>query len=50
MIERKSYFDQLEDFKDKQVIKVVTGIRRSGKSVIPTSCPGSLQASCPAAT
>lgn len=32
MIERKAYISQLCKWKDKQVIKVVTGIRRCGKS------------------
>ena len=34
MINRKEYLDQLIDFKDKQLIKVVTGIRRCGKSTL----------------
>lgn len=34
MIERKSYIDKLIPFIDKPVIKVVTGIRRSGKSTL----------------
>ena len=46
MVERKKYLKQLWSWKDEQVIKVVTGIRRCGKStllkmitgvVIPTS-------------
>lgn len=32
MIQRKEYFDELKKWKDKQVIKVITGIRRCGKS------------------
>lgn len=32
MIQRPLYLDQLRAFKDKDIIKVVTGIRRSGKS------------------
>ncbi len=32
MIERKEYIEVLEKWKDKKVIKVVTGIRRCGKS------------------
>ena len=32
MIERKEYLQRLYDWKDEQVIKVVTGIRRCGKS------------------
>lgn len=32
MIERKEYIELLEKWKDKKVIKVVTGIRRCGKS------------------
>lgn len=33
-IERKEYLDKLIRYKDKQVIKVITGIRRCGKSTI----------------
>lgn len=33
-IERKSYLDKLIAFKDKKLIKVITGIRRCGKSTI----------------
>lgn len=33
-IERKRYLSQLIDWRDKQVIKVVTGVRRSGKSTL----------------
>lgn len=34
MIERNKYLDQLIRFKDKDLIKVVTGIRRCGKSTL----------------
>lgn len=34
MIQRKEYLDKLIGFKDKQLIKVVTGIRRCGKSTL----------------
>ena len=34
MIERTEYLEQLKKFKDKDLIKVVTGIRRSGKSTL----------------
>ncbi len=34
MINREEYLDQLINFKDKQLIKVVTGIRRCGKSTL----------------
>lgn len=34
MIERKQYLDRLIAFQEKQVIKVVTGVRRSGKSTL----------------
>ena len=34
MINRKEYLDRLIVFKDKQLIKVVTGIRRCGKSTL----------------
>ena len=34
MVERKKYLEQLIGWKGEQVIKVVTGIRRCGKSVM----------------
>ena len=34
MIERKNYLEKLIAWKDEQVIKVVTGIRRCGKSTL----------------
>ena len=34
MIERKEYLDLLKRFKDKELIKIVTGIRRCGKSTL----------------
>ena len=34
MIERKEYLEKLIRFKDKDLIKVVTGIRRCGKSTL----------------
>lgn len=34
MIERKEYLDRLDSWKDKQIIKVITGIRRCGKSTL----------------
>ena len=34
MIQRKEYLNKLIAFKDKQLIKVVTGIRRCGKSTL----------------
>ncbi|MEG0722321.1 MAG: AAA family ATPase, partial [Lachnospiraceae bacterium] len=34
MVERKEYMQQLIAWKDEQVIKVVTGIRRCGKSTL----------------
>lgn len=34
MIERQEYLQRLYDWKDEQVIKVVTGIRRCGKSTL----------------
>lgn len=33
-IEREDYLSILRDFKDKQIIKVITGIRRCGKSTL----------------
>lgn len=34
LIQRKEYLDKLIAFKDKQFIKIVTGIRRCGKSTL----------------
>ncbi|MDR0971250.1 MAG: ATP-binding protein [Bacteroidales bacterium] len=34
LIERKEYLDKLFSYKDKDIIKVVTGLRRSGKSTL----------------
>ena len=34
MIQRKEYLDLLDQWKDEKVIKVITGIRRSGKSTL----------------
>ena len=34
MVERKEYLEHLIQWKDEQVIKVVTGIRRCGKSTL----------------
>lgn len=34
MVERKEYLQRLQQWKDEQVIKVVTGIRRCGKSTL----------------
>ncbi len=34
MVERKEYLEQLKKWKDQQVIKVITGIRRCGKSTL----------------
>lgn len=34
MIERKEYLQQLNDLKEKGIIKVITGIRRSGKTTL----------------
>ena len=34
MVERKEYIDELIGWKDEQVIKVVTGIHRCGKSTL----------------
>lgn len=33
-IDRKEYLDRLQAWRDRQVIKVITGVRRSGKSVL----------------
>jgi uncharacterized protein len=34
MIQRKEYINKLKAYKDKQIIKVITGIRRCGKSTL----------------
>ena len=34
MIQRKEYIERLESLREKQVIKVVTGVRRCGKSTL----------------
>lgn len=34
IIERPHYLDQLKRYKDKDLIKVITGVRRAGKSVL----------------
>ena len=34
VIQRQEYLDKLIAFKDKQLIKIVTGIRRCGKSTL----------------
>ncbi len=33
-IERKEYLERLQAWRDRQIIKVITGVRRSGKSVL----------------
>ena len=43
IIERKEYLEKLIAWKDKQLIKIVTGVRRCGKSMllilqIPSHC------------
>ncbi|MBQ6394104.1 AAA family ATPase, partial [Candidatus Saccharibacteria bacterium] len=34
MIERTEYLEKLKSFRDKDLIKVITGIRRCGKSTL----------------
>ena len=34
MIKRESYLEQIRPFIGKDVVKVITGLRRSGKSVL----------------
>lgn len=34
MVERKEYLEELKRWKEKDLIKVVTGIRRCGKSTL----------------
>ncbi|MDR0286226.1 MAG: AAA family ATPase [Clostridiales bacterium] len=36
MLERKEYMDRLIAYRDKQVIKIITGVRRCGKSTLLT--------------
>ncbi|MDO5563495.1 MAG: ATP-binding protein [Synergistaceae bacterium] len=43
MIERKEYQDRLISFKDKRLIKVVTGVRRCGKSTLLSMFQGYLR-------
>ena len=45
MVQRKQYFDKLLKLKDKQIIKVVTGIRRCGKSTLLEQFRGYLKES-----
>lgn len=40
-VERKEYLEQLLVWKDEKVIKVVTGLRRSGKSTLLEQYQGS---------
>ena len=34
MVKRKEYLEKLKKLKDKQMIKIVTGVRRCGKSTL----------------
>jgi uncharacterized protein len=34
MIKRKNYLEKLRQLRDKHVIKVISGVRRSGKSTL----------------
>ena len=34
MIKRVEYLKKLNDFKEKELIKAITGLRRSGKSIL----------------
>ncbi len=43
MVQRQEYLDQLISWKDEQVIKVVTGIRRCGKSTLLMQFQGWLE-------
>lgn len=43
LIERKEYLNKLLSYKDKDIIKVVTGLRRSGKSTLLNLFRGLLQ-------
>lgn len=44
-LKRKDYLEQLASWRDKQVIKVVTGVRRSGKSTLLSQFQQELRAS-----
>lgn len=44
MIERKRYIDRLRPFFRKDIVKVLTGLRRSGKSVLLQQVQGALRA------
>ena len=33
-VERKEYLDKLISLKDKKIIKIITGVRRCGKSTL----------------
>lgn len=43
MIKREKYLSQIRDFYDKDIIKIITGIRRSGKSILLTQIIDELQ-------
>jgi len=43
IIERKEYLDRLKEVREKNVIKIITGIRRSGKSVLLSQFQGCLK-------
>ena len=43
MISREDYLQELIQFKDTDFIKVITGVRRSGKSVLLTQYQAYLQ-------
>jgi len=34
MVQRKEYLDKLIEWREKQIIKVITGVRRCGKSTL----------------
>lgn len=42
LINRKNYIQQLEKLKDVHIIKIVTGLRRSGKSTLLNILPSKL--------
>ncbi|MGL5913855.1 MAG: AAA family ATPase [Bacteroidales bacterium] len=42
LVERKEYSQKLLSYKDKDLIKVVTGLRRAGKSTLLELCRNSL--------
>ena len=47
MIRRNAYMDKLHRLKDKNIIKVITGVRRCGKSTLLQMFKDEVKMSCP---